>query len=58
MKNSMVKLKSRGYLIGYLPLLTLLLLTLIVLSVCLNMFPETVSQLLSDYSETARSISY
>lgn len=48
MKNSMIKLKGRGYLIGNLPLLSLLFLSLWAFSVCLNILPEAVTQLLSE----------
>lgn len=48
MKNSIIKLKGRGYLIGNLPLLILLFLSLWAFSVCLNFLPEVMSQLLDE----------
>lgn len=55
MNNSMIKLKGRGYLIGNLPLLTLLILSLWVFSLCLNILPEALMQLLSELPEKSRS---
>lgn len=56
MKISMIKLKSRGYLIGNIPLLSLFVLTLCFLSVCLNILPEAATQLLSELPEKSQSL--
>lgn len=56
MKISMIKLKSRGYLIGNLPLLSLFLLTLFALCLCLNILPETATQLMSSQPENVRDM--
>ncbi len=56
MKNAIIKLKSRGYLIGNLLVLSLVLLIFSVFSLCLGIIPEIATQLLADVSERVRSI--
>lgn len=56
MKNAIIKLRGRGYLIGNLLFLSVLLLILPAFSVCLSILPEVATQLLSDLSEKVQSI--
>lgn len=55
MNNSMIRLKGRGYLIGNLSLLSLLFLSLCAFSVCVNILPEAITQLLSEHSVKTRA---
>lgn len=57
MKISMIKLRGRGFLIGNMSVLSLLFLSLWAFSVCINIMPEAVTQLLSENSVKIRSLS-
>ena len=55
MNISMIKLKGRGFLMGNLTVISLLILSLLSLSLCMNLIPGVVFQWETDLSEKSRS---
>ncbi|MBQ1995497.1 MAG: hypothetical protein II237_04835, partial [Clostridia bacterium] len=57
MKTSLIKLKSKAYLMGNTSMLCLLFFTLVSVCLCLNLLPEIALQTLSDFEKSTVLIS-